>query len=358
MNLGKKTLVLAIVGLFFGAGIVPTIIGENMVNEDPWVHVIYPNGGEVLSKTVLVRWEWGGTVPIQPVLFNLYALYNSNRFAIATNWQGTECFWDTTKLDNGEYELYVELWTDENLDGVGDRFWASDYSDNVFMLSNEKPPNRPSKPSGISIGYTFIEYGFSTVSIDPNDDDVQYAWDWDGDDVIDEGWSEFYSSGERVTRYHQWESNGSYNVQVKARDRNGQESYFSRSKSVTINKNHPPQKPLTPNGKPDGKVGTEYQYQTVTTDKEDQDIYYLFDWGDQTNSSWLGPYENGETCKAMHSWDEEGNYSIRVRAKDASGLESEWSESLTVIMPKTRQKNNPLLWLLYYYFDFIKLRFG
>ncbi|MCD6108537.1 MAG: hypothetical protein J7J89_03585, partial [Thermoplasmata archaeon] len=57
------------------------------------------------------------------------------------------------------------------------------------------------------------------------------------------------------------------------------------------------------------------------------------DWGDGTNSGWLGPYNSGETVEASHSWSEKGEYSIKVKAKDINGLESEWSDPLVISMP-------------------------
>jgi len=61
-------------------------------------------------------------------------------------------------------------------------------------------------------------------------------------------------------------------------------------------------------------------------------VYYFVDWGDETNSSWLGPYISGEEANAKHMWNEDGIYNIRVKAKDMDGAESDW-EILEVTMP-------------------------
>ena len=94
--------------------------------------------------------------------------------------------------------------------------------------------------------------------------------------------------------------------------------------------NDPPEKPSTPDGPGSGGTGVEYQYATSTTDPEGDQIYYLFDWGDDTDSSWLGPYTSGATAEAGHAWTGEGNYDIKVVAKDEHGILSEWSDSLSV----------------------------
>jgi len=62
-------------------------------------------------------------------------------------------------------------------------------------------------------------------------------------------------------------------------------------------------------------------------------IYYLFDWGDGTYSGWVGPFESGKKAKISHIWNEKGTYTIRVKAKDSSGAQSEWSDSVEIRLP-------------------------
>ena len=94
--------------------------------------------------------------------------------------------------------------------------------------------------------------------------------------------------------------------------------------------NDPPEKPGAPDGPGSGGVGAEYQYSTNTTDPEGDQIYYLFDWGDGTDSTWIGPYASGATVQATHSWSSQGSYEIKVIAKDGEAALSEWSDSLLV----------------------------
>ena len=101
----------------------------------------------------------------------------------------------------------------------------------------------------------------------------------------------------------------------------------------------PPNKPSKPNGESIGENGKSYYYQTSTIDPEEDNIYYLFDWGDKTDSGWQGPYQSGEICNISHIWNEEGSYEIRVKAKDTYEMESEWSDPLEVNMPKSKKNN-------------------
>ncbi|GAJ15868.1 unnamed protein product, partial [marine sediment metagenome] len=95
--------------------------------------------------------------------------------------------------------------------------------------------------------------------------------------------------------------------------------------------NDPPEKP-TINGPTSAKTGEDHEYTFVTTDPDGDDVYYFVDWGDETNSSWLGPSNSGEEVTATHTWSEDGIYIVRVKAKDMDGAESDF-ETLKVTMP-------------------------
>jgi hypothetical protein len=98
----------------------------------------------------------------------------------------------------------------------------------------------------------------------------------------------------------------------------------------------PPLKPEAPSGPSSGKVGEEYIFNGSTTDPENNDIYYRWDWGDDTYSQWLGPYNSGEECQESHIWNDEGNFEVRIQARDTNGKLSDWSDPLPISMPKTR----------------------
>ncbi|MCK4416419.1 MAG: PKD domain-containing protein, partial [Thermoplasmatales archaeon] len=63
---------------------------------------------------------------------------------------------------------------------------------------------------------------------------------------------------------------------------------------------------------------------------EGDQILYLFDWGDNTTSEWLGPYDSGATVNAVHAWNDVGDYEIKVKAKDINGSASGWSDPLSI----------------------------
>jgi len=83
-------------------------------------------------------------------------------------------------------------------------------------------------------------------------------------------------------------------------------------------------------GEKNGSPGIKYSYTANASDSNDNNIYYLFDWGDGTNSNWLGPYESEQVIIASHIWNTEGSYEIKVKSKDDYGLEGNWSEPLQI----------------------------
>ena len=95
----------------------------------------------------------------------------------------------------------------------------------------------------------------------------------------------------------------------------------------------PPLKPEPPTGPNNGKSGTSYIYTAVTTDPDGDKISYMFNWGDGTYSEWLGPYPSGEQVEKSHTWTSDGNYNIRVLARDIHGTLSSWSDPSPVKMP-------------------------
>jgi len=158
---------------------------------------------------------------------------------------------------------------------------------------------------------------------------------------------------------YNWDTNslpdGEYKLLIEAFDSDNNLGYDSSDWFTIKNheeppENNPPDKPDKPSGPINGEYDKEYQYTTSTTDPEGNQVWYKWYWNDKINetSVWLGPYDSGDTCEASHTWEEEGEYSIRVKAKDVYGDESPWSDPLTVTMPKVKIFNQIpriLIWL-------------
>jgi hypothetical protein len=101
------------------------------------------------------------------------------------------------------------------------------------------------------------------------------------------------------------------------------------------------QSPTAPtiNGPEEGKVGITYDYKFLSTDPNNDDVYYYVDWGDDYNSGWVGPYASGEEVTINNTWNEKGTFTIKVKAIDSFNTVSDWT-TLAVTMPKPRLINN------------------
>ena len=96
----------------------------------------------------------------------------------------------------------------------------------------------------------------------------------------------------------------------------------------------PPETPTKPDGPEEWTIDIAATFTSTTTDPEENSIYYLFDWGDGTDSGWVGPYASGQTGEASHIWTELGEYEIKVMARDTYNAQSGWSEpSVISIVP-------------------------
>jgi hypothetical protein len=107
-------------------------------------------------------------------------------------------------------------------------------------------------------------------------------------------------------------------------------------------KSNPPAKP-TLTGPTIGVINELYTFSAVTTEPDGEDVYYYFDWGDGTNSGWLGPYHPSVVISAQKAWSNAATYTVRVKAKDINGVSGAWSDPLTVTILVDRPPNTPTI---------------
>jgi len=97
--------------------------------------------------------------------------------------------------------------------------------------------------------------------------------------------------------------------------------------------NTPPNIPVI-SGEKRGKPGEEYQYNFTTSDIDQDNVYYYVNWSDNTSNQLVGPYHSGEETTLSHIWSEKGTYTLKVKARDIYGAESDYA-TLDIKMPKT-----------------------
>jgi len=102
----------------------------------------------------------------------------------------------------------------------------------------------------------------------------------------------------------------------------------------SVDSNEPPDTP-TISGTLNGKARETYPYKFSTNDPDNNAIMFYVDWGDGTFTNWTEKAGSGEKVRIDHTYNMRNDYTIRAKAKDVMGEESDWA-TLTVSMPKNK----------------------
>jgi hypothetical protein len=100
-------------------------------------------------------------------------------------------------------------------------------------------------------------------------------------------------------------------------------------KAFTVSVTETISSPITLSGPKTAVIGEPYTYMTAgSVASSGHDVQYFFDWGDGTDSGWLG---EGVTS-ASHSWSSANTYTVKSKARCASdtSIESDWSKPIEV----------------------------
>jgi len=99
------------------------------------------------------------------------------------------------------------------------------------MEGPNSPPDAPSSPSGPGICRVDVSCSYSTSAMDPNNDLVNYTFDWGDGNVSETG---FNSSGFLASMSHVWTYIGVFQVKAMATDIDGATSAWSTQLTVTV----------------------------------------------------------------------------------------------------------------------------
>ena len=158
-------------------------------------------------------------------------------------------------------------------------------------------------------GFVDEEIEFDGTNSKDNDENgasiVQYDWKFfDGDT---------WHNGLGANPTHTYEAKGEYTVSLRVTDDEGSTATDTATVYITTS-NNPPTQP-TLDGPTFGHKQTPLDYDVVSTDLDNDTIRYIFDWGDNTNTT-TEYFTNGTTATQNHSWPTYGNYLITVYAED------------------------------------------
>lgn len=200
-----------------------------------------------------------------------------------------------------------------------DSSWLSPFA----YLNMSLKPNQPSLGNSVLYSYT--------------DEHEVKCESWDVVDVGGTDYDALIISSEDYGDTNQiWYSPAAGNI-IKVDFRNIELGFGYVIESFTLNlvstnyeaPSESPNKPDIPVGPAEFAVGETGEYQTSSTDPDNDKIRYVFDWGDD-ETSYTEFVESGEQVQISHTWMKKGEHDIRVKARDKYGKESVWSDVLTV----------------------------
>jgi len=203
----------------------------------------------------------------------------------------------------------------------------SDWSKIVLITVGNDPPSIEyfTGPKELEVDE---EGEFKVYVSDSGGDDIWLRINWEMENPNDVDWIGPYNSNEEITVYHTFDESfydWILNIGITAKDEIGDESEKIHYRLIIHN--DPPGIEVGGIIGPSEVVpGTEYTYEFWVYDYETDDVYLLIDWGDQTNSGWLGPYNptSPDLPSANHIWDEKGSYMLKAKVKDEHDFESDW----------------------------------
>jgi hypothetical protein len=100
---------------------------------------------------------------------------------------------------------------------------------------NSDPPEKPQRPDGPTEGDTGVDYTYTTLTEDPEGDEVYYMFDWG--DGSSSGWQGPFYSGEQCSVSHAFMSSGEFWIKVKAKDSYGVQGPWSDPLGVSMPRN-------------------------------------------------------------------------------------------------------------------------
>ncbi len=133
----------------------------------------------------------------------------------------TEWSWDFGDGNNGTGEVTSHNYSTPGTYNVTLTVTDNDrntdtYKTTVIIMQANRPPDSP-LVDGVMLGNKTVEYAYTAVSTDPDNDTIRYFFDWgDGTNTI----SGFLERRLIYNTSHNWTTSGVYTVRVYAEDKN------------------------------------------------------------------------------------------------------------------------------------------
>ena len=185
-------------------------------------------------------------------------------------------------------------------------------------------------------------YGLTHQSLqftgDVSGEHPPFTWQW----TFGDG-----ATSEEQNPTHTYLSPGEYAITVTVTDANG-ESFSTPSSAWIQETNQPPETPIITGPRRIAKGETCWINLTV----HDPDGGVIYIWEEScfniNPNIWVGPFSSDQNLPMHGYWDETGTFTVRAKAKDPYGAESDWA-TLTVTVPYSYKVPTLLFWEQVFY---------
>ena len=325
----------------YSYGPVWNFITELVPNEPPYIpsdpNPI--NGSIDVGVDVILSWSGGDPDSGDQVYYDIYFGIESQPPFVETVGpypaEQTIISWDPPgMLDYETYYYWQIMPYDEQVCTLPGPIWE-------FQTEEaNNPPYEPSNPNPEDgIENVSTDATLSWTGGDPDGDDVFYDV-YFGTDIIN---MSKVSSNQSQDTYIPGilEYNTQYYWKIVSWDEYEESTEGPIWTFITEDQgNSPPMIPQITKGPHAAAPGINLTFTTYSSDPEEEQIYYNFSWGDGNNTGWLGPYNSSENVTVLYTYLMDGNYQIKVKAKDILDQESDWSEPYNITISNQIEFSN------------------
>jgi hypothetical protein len=192
-------------------------------------------------------------------------------------------------------------------------------------LSSCQKDIRQSRPElyGPSAGDLYEELAFTTYVADPRGRDVAYEFAWGDTSYLQ--WSQYYPSGQPLSRTRAYTDTGVYAVRVKAKDSNGTESKWSDPLDVVVGL--APSRPSL-EGRSVWLVAKPCTLNATSYDPWGRPVSIGVHWGDGSAVEWSDTASGYLSVDVTHTYTSVDTYYVWAEAHNDRGFTSRPSDSL------------------------------
>ncbi|MBE3136866.1 MAG: PKD domain-containing protein [Thermoplasmata archaeon] len=189
-----------------------------------WAFLYNSNGGAIGSFGCTgLGYSYIGTGVIQGLIgkigLDTYKAYKVDQATtFGEMWSRALNRYITSGMDDTDYKTVEE--------------WQAFGDPTLAIGEKSQPPAKPATPSGPASGEAGTEYTYTTSTTDPDGDKISYMFDW-GDGTFS-AWVGPINSGATGSAKKTWNSQGTFQVKVVAKDTHGILSVWSDPLSITM----------------------------------------------------------------------------------------------------------------------------